>query len=432
MTELKRALGLSGLSFYGLGIIIGAGIYSVIGAAAGTAQEGLWLSFVLGGIVAFLTGLSYAELATTFPEAGAEYVYLRHALPRYPLSSFMIGFILSIAAASTAAAVSLAFAGYLQIFVQFPVWVLAMALLIAATILNIAGIQQASYVNILFTVVEIVGLIIVIGLGLQTSEFGNALQAPLHFGILAATAIIFFVYLGFEDIANLAEEAKDPNRDIPRSIFISLGITTTLYVLVGLAVVALLTPDELAASNSPLATAVESQAPGLVNWMGAIALFATANTVLTTLIVGSRMLLSMARRGDVPKFIERVLPKQQTPWVAAVMMLVLSSLFLPLGTVEAVASLSSFASLLAFTSVNLALIGLRYLEPELERPFRIPFEINGFPILPALGAVATLILATQFDAQVYFISVLIIGLGLALYFTKRYWNRGQENQDKEP
>jgi basic amino acid/polyamine antiporter, APA family len=427
MTKLKRALGLLGLSFYGIGIIIGAGIYSVVGAAAGQAEEGLWLSFVLAAGVAFLTGLSYAELATSFPEAGAEYIYIQEAVPRYPLGAFLIGFALLMAATTTAAAVSLAFAGYLQLFVQFPIWIIALALLIAATILNIVGIQQASYVNIVFTIIEIIGLLLVIGVGLPSVEFSTAFKPPLHPGILAATAIIFFVYLGFEEIANLAEEAKEPGRDLPRAIFISLGLTSILYVLVGFVVVALVSPAELASSDSPLATAIGAKTPALANWLGGIALFATANTVLTTLIVGSRLLFSMARRGDMPKFMAQVRLKQQTPWLAALVILVVSSLFLPLGRVEAVASLSSFASLLAFMAVNIALIILHYREPDRERPFRVPLAIAGFPILPALGAISTLLLATQFDMQVYLIGGIILVIGLGSYFGRRIWGNNSEH-----
>ncbi|MSS71855.1 MAG: amino acid permease [Candidatus Latescibacteria bacterium] len=125
MAELKRTLGLTALTFYGVGLIIGAGIYSVIGAAAGEAGEGLWLSFIVGAVAAFLTGLSYAELATTFPKAGAEYIYLCHALPRFRWISFTIGFVLVATGITIAVTVALAFAGYFTLFVKAPVALVA-------------------------------------------------------------------------------------------------------------------------------------------------------------------------------------------------------------------------------------------------------------------------------------------------------------------
>lgn len=431
MTKLKRALGISSLTFYGVGLIIGAGIYSVIGAAAGVAREGLWLSFVLGAVVAGLTGLSYAELATTFPKAGAEYIYARNVLPQQQWVSFAIGFVLVVAGSATAATVSLAFAGYLNLFVTVPVILMALVLIIAATVLNILGIEQASRVNVIFTLIEVLGLILVIGAGLTTGRLGEAVNQPLHSGILAGAAILFFVYLGFEEIANLAEEVKHPGRDIPRSIFLSLGITTVLYVLVGLTVVILVSPEELAGSESPLSTAAAALSPTLATGLGLIALFATSNTVLTTLIATSRMLFSMGRGGDMPSFLARILPRRQSPWLAAVVVMVAAGLFLPFGEVAAVASLSSFASLIAFVAVNLMLVILRFRDPERERPFRVPLSIGRLPLLPVLGIVAAVVLAVQFDRQVYLVGVVVLIIGIGLYFGRRFWTTASPNAPAE-
>jgi len=248
----------------------------------------------------------------------------------------------------------------------------------------------------------------------MTPGFGTAVGPPLHPGIFAGAAIIFFVYLGFEEIANLAEEAKQPARDIPRSIFLSLGITTLLYVLVGLCVVTLVTPDTLTGSESPLATAVNETSPTLANGLGIIALFATANTVLTTLIVGSRMLFSMARDGDMPPVFERLLPKRQTPWAAALVMLVAAGVFLPFGEIAVVASLSSFVSLVAFTAVNLILVVLRY---------RVPLSIGRLPILPLLGAISAAALVFQFERRVYLVGVGVVLIGIVVYFGWRFWSK---------
>src|SRR5688500_7391843 len=165
MTKLARRLGLPSLTFYGIGLIVGAGIYSVIGAAAGVAGEGLWLSFAIGSVIALLTGLSYAELATMHPEAGAEFVYLREAFPRHRWAAFAVGTVLTIAVAATASTVAVAFAGYLGMFVPVPLLAAAIGVLTVVMLINIAGIAPSSWINIVFTLIEIAGLLLVISLG---------------------------------------------------------------------------------------------------------------------------------------------------------------------------------------------------------------------------------------------------------------------------
>jgi amino acid transporter len=400
MPTLKRALGLPALTFFGIGQILGAGIYSVIGAAAGEAGEALWLSFVAAAAVAFLSGLAYAELATAFPEAGAEFVYIRAALPARPWAATGTGLVIVVAGVATAATVSLAFDGYLRAFVALPPGLSAAALLVGATALNLAGIRESTWANILFTLVEIGGLVLVSVVGMGVPAFGDALLARPDAGVFAGAALVFFAYLGFEDIANLAEESRRPKRDLPRAIFLSLTITTVLYVLVGLTVVALAPAEDLAASSSPMVTALGLGRPHAGRLLGAIALFATANTALITLIVTSRMLFGMARAGDLPAPLRR-LTRRESPWVAALAALGLAALLLPFGRVAFVGGLSSLGALTGFTVVNLAVILLRYRQPHRARPFTIPGRIGRLPILPLAGALAAAGLATQFSSDVY-------------------------------
>lgn len=400
MPVLRRALGLPALTFFGVGQILGAGIYSIIGAAAGEAGEALWLSFLVAALVAFLTGLSYAELATALPEAGAEFVYMREALPGRPWVSTAVGIVIIAAGVGTAATVAIAFAGYLRSFTPVPAAVGAAALLAAATALNVAGIRESTWANIVFTVVETAGLIMVIAFGAGDPHFGEALLVRPHPGVLAGAALVFFAYLGFEDIANLAEESARPERDVPRAIVLSLAVTTLLYILVGLAAVALIAPEELEASASPLATAVGPGRPVAARALGAVALFATANTALITLIVTSRMMFGMARAGDLPPALSR-LTRRGTPWPAAFVALAGSLLLLPFGRVAFVGGLASLAALAAFTAVNFSLILLRRRRPDLVRPFRVPGQVRGIPVLPILGMAAASGLAAQLPRDVY-------------------------------
>jgi amino acid transporter len=412
---LARTLRFPGLTFYGVGMIVGAGVYSVIGEAAGLAGEALWLSFLLAAVVASLTALSYAELATLYPRAGAEVVYVGKALPRLPLVPFVVGIVLSGAAAATAATVSLAFAGYLSHFVDLPKPVVAWGLIAAATALNVAGLKLSTGVNVAFTLIEVLGLVVFVVVGARHDAFGEAFAATPGAGLLPAAALLFFAYLGFEDIVNLAEEAQDPTRALPRAIFTALGVTTVLYVGVALAAVALTSPEELAASDSPLVDATRSHAPGVAHVLGGVALFATANTALIALVAGSRLLFGMARDGQLPRGLARVLPARRTPWGAALVLAAMAAALVPLGDVGAVASLSSFAALVAFASVNLALIVLRWREPGRKRPFRSPLAIGRFPVLAGVGLLAALFALTRFSPATW------IGGGGALAAAVLLW-----------
>ncbi|MBL8879282.1 MAG: APC family permease, partial [Phycisphaerales bacterium] len=321
MDKLKRTLTLPYLLFYGVGVIIGAGIYSIIGAAAGQAGRGVWVSLLLAAVPAALAALCYAELSSQFPRAGASYVYVREALPQWHWPGFMIGFIVVCTTAATAATVSIAFGGYLSVFLSWPYWLSASVLLVACTVVNLIGIRESAWVTAICTAIEVIGLVLIIGAGVASHNVTEGLFEFDHNGgqawdgIFAAAALSFFVFTGFEGLANLAEETKKPKRDLPLALLISLAFTTILYLLVAVAVTALLEPAQLARSDSPLASAATAADPRLGTALTWIALFSTANTVLITVVVGSRLLYGMANEGDMPGALARTLPRRRTPWV---------------------------------------------------------------------------------------------------------------------
>lgn len=403
---LQRSLGPLQLIFYGVGTIVGAGIYSVIGAAAGEAGHGLWLSFVLAAIAAGLTGLSYAELSAMLPRAGAEYQYLKQAFPAWRAIAVIAGTVIGLNAAATAATVSLAFSGYLSVFVELPAAVVAVGLLAACTALNIAGLRQSTWVTIAFVCIEVGGLLLLIGTGLAAGEPGEAIRLPQreHLdGVVAAAALAFFVYIGFEDIANLGDEAREPKRDLPRALLISIVLTTAIYLLVVWAALALVSPEQLAGSRSPLTLVAGTVKPWIGQTLAVAALFATASTALVTLISISRLLYGMARDGDLPSLLRRELPGRRTPWVAALVLFAAACALLPLGNVGDTARVSSLGILLVFTCVHAALIALRLRDPKRERPFRVPFAIGRVPVLPVIGGLYCIVLATNFPATAYLI-----------------------------
>jgi APA family basic amino acid/polyamine antiporter len=426
---LDRTLGLGGLTFYGLGIILGAGIYSVLGAAAVHAGPSLWMCFAISGLVALPTALAYAELATTYPRAGAEFTYLRRALPRWPGVGLVTGLLVALSGAATCGTVAIAFAGYLQSFVEVPGMMVAWALIAAAAGLNIIGVKESGWVNVAFTLLEAGGLVLFIVVGATTDGFGEAFMTAPSFGVLSGAALVFFSFLGFENIANLAEEAKQPERDLPRAILLSLAIAITLYILVALAAVALMPPEQLADTQAPLADAARQGSSTVAGALGGIALFATANTALVSMLVASRVVFGIAREGGIPKQLSAILPRRETPWLATLVVAAIAAALVPLGNVGVVASLSSFASLLAFAWVNVALIVLRYREPDAKRPFRIPGAIGKFPLLPAFGVAATFGIATQLERTA------LLGGGVTLVVLGVYavwWHRRDSRASRHP
>ena len=420
--QLKPVLGPVRLIFYSVGVIVGAGVYSVLGAAAGLAQYSLWISFLVGAGVALLTAISYAEMATSFPAAGAEYVYVRRAWPKADWLAFGVGAIVLIGGAATAATVAMAFGGYLRAFVDLPAPIAALLLLAGCTAFNIWGLRESSWVNILFTSIEVAGLLLVIVAAMKSDAQVPIAVAAVESSIMAAAALLFFVYLGFEEIANLAEEVRNPGRDIPIALFVSLAITTLLYVAVSFAVLSLAPPAELAASDAPLAAAVQKAWPGASNMLSAIALFATANTVLITVIATSRVAFSMARDKEISSVFARLLPVRQTPWLAAILTFTMAAVLVPIGSVKILAELSSFAALIAFFAVNVVLIVLRYRMPEHKRPFRVPWAIGQLPILPVLAIVSIAVLLIHFEWQIYAAGSIAL-VASALAFGLRKWSR---------
>lgn len=412
---LKRSLDLFGAAVYGVGIILGAGIYVLIGSAVGLAGNSVWLSFVIGAIISSFTGLSYAELSTMFPMAAAEYVYVKNAF-KSQLLAFLTGWLIIFSGMVSIATVSLGFSSYFSALFGTPKLLVAVVLVALLSVLNFVGIKQSSRVNILFTAIEIGGLLLVIILGL--GEFGgvNYFEVPSVSGVFAAAALVFFAYLGFEDIVNIAEETKNPSRNIPKALIIAIVVTTVFYVLVALSVVNLANWETLGVVDAPLAYAVStvlgSDGFTLLSY---VALFATANTVLIGLIVGSRMIYGMAKDSAFPRLLSRIHGKTRTPWVAVLCMMLLSVVFILLENIDLVANLTSLGVLVTFALVNLSVIWLRYKKPELNRPFKVPIKIGGFPVIPFLGLLSCLLMVTQFNIDLISVGAVVLVAGALFY-----------------
>ncbi len=408
---LKREVGLFQLVAYGVGNIIGAGIYVLVGAASGLSGNEVWLAFLVGAVVALFTGLSYAELSAMYPKAASEYVYLGRAYGSR-LLSFMTEWIMLITEIVAAATVSIGFALYFQSIYSFPVIPLAAMLLAAITFIVVLGIKQSLRVNTVLSIVAIIGLLVVIFAGVPKFGSINYTVAPMGIsGVFAAAILVFFAYIGFDNVANLSEETKNPERTIPKGLIIAVAITTVLYVLVGIAAVSLVPWQSLSKSNAPLALAASAAlGPGAFGVLTVAALLTTFNTVLVLLIVASRIIYGMAREGALPKVLGKIGKTSRAPYVASMVVLVVALAFLSLGGIGIVAKITSFGSLLTFALVNLALLHLRRVAPNLKRPFRAPVSIGWLSVTGLVGLVSCLVLLTRFDT-------LSVALGLVLPFS---------------
>lgn len=415
-SELKKKLGILGLSMYGVGLILGAGIYAIIGEAAGTAGPPLWLSFLIGAFISSFTGLTYAELATAIPKAAAEYSYFQRA-SQSSLGSFLVGWITIITASVATATVAISFSGYLKGFLNTRGIPVALLLMLVFSLVNYYGIEFSSKINLIFTLIEVLGLVLVIYLGIPHLGTVDYLEFPTGVsGVIKGAALIFFAYIGFEEIANLAEEASNPEKDIPRAFIFSIIITSILYVLVALSVVSLLNWRELGRSSSPLAeAAAQALGPDAFLIISVIALFATANTVLIFLIVCSRMIFGMARDGKMPRPLSRV-SKRGTPTLAIVTSFALAAFFSLLANLSLVAEITNLGTFITFASVNLSAIWLRIKMPELPRPFKTPFTLGKIPLIPLIGLLSSGFLITQLSLESIIYGSGIIIVGIMIYF----------------
>lgn len=351
-SQLQRRLGLPAATLTGLGVIIGSGIYVVIGVAAGQAGNAVWSSFLLAALGASLTASSYARLAKVRARNAPEYQYVNMAFGRRP--AFFAGWLILIAQVISASAVALGFAGYLNALLGVPEAAGAAGLLAFCMLILYMGIIESALATIIFTVIEVLGLVLIIVIAVP--DLGNVdyLETSRGLtGIFTAASLVFFAYIGFEGMANLAEEMANPERDLPKAIILSIGISTGVYMLVAISAVSVLGWEALSQSNAPLALVAEhafGDSTGLV--MSIISLVATANTALVLLLAGSRILHAMACARALPVAFCQVSRKRRTPLRAILAVGVVSLAMAMFRSVQQVAEFTNFVTLLAFVGVN--------------------------------------------------------------------------------
>jgi len=451
--RLRKDLSALDVTVFGVGVIVGTGIFVLTGQqAALNAGPAIVLSFLLAGVVCALAALCYAEFASTVPVAGSAYTFAYATLGEFV--AWVIGWDLCLELALGAAVVSRGWSAYLQELFDLPTWLAgdaaipdwgAIFIVVALTVLAVAGTKLSGRVTGVLVAIKVAVVLFVIGLGLlfvkaanyspfippaQPAEKTSGGEAPLlqilagvtpqhfgWFGIVAAASIVFFAYIGFDVVATTAEETKNPQRDMPRGIIGSLVICGVLYMAVA-AVVTGMTKYSNLNTGAPLAKAFDEVGRGWAANVISLGAVCGITTVILVLMLGqARVLFAMSRDGLLPTGLARVHPRFGTPWLISVVTgAVVAALagFVPLSELS---ELTSIGTLFAFVIVSAGIIVLRRTRPDLPRAFRVP----GVPWLPALSVLASIWLMLNLPVATWarFIVWMVIGLLIYLLYGAR-------------
>ena len=360
--DLTRKLGLPLVTFYGLGTILGAGIYVLVGQVAAIAGFYAPLAFITAAIISSFTALSYARLVSIYPKCAGEAIYVWKAFNNKSLS-VLIGWLIIITGTVSSATIAKGFVGYLGVFIQIPAWLAITLLTCSLGILAIWGIVQSMWISAVMTIIEIGGLLLVIFIAgdvlFEPPLPINAYFVPDSFssvfGVIAGAFLAFFAFIGFEDMVNVVEETKNSRFNLPAAIFLSIFISSTLYILIAMIAVSTLSIQQLTATEAPLTLILEGSGHLSRNVITLISIFAIVNGALIQIIKCSRVLYGMARENMAPTIFSNVSIKTKTPVQATLVIstIVLTfALCLPLITL---AKLTSFVVLIVFLMVNVSL-----------------------------------------------------------------------------
>ncbi|MGW3243624.1 amino acid permease [Streptomyces sp. NPDC001070] len=460
---LKKSLSALDLTVFGVGVIIGTGIFVLTGKVAKeNAGPAVALSFVVSGIVCALAALCYAEFASTVPVAGSAYTFSFATLGELP--AWIIGWDLVLELALGCAVVAVGWSGYVRSIMDNWGWhlpgvlsggeqsgfhfdLLAFLLVVVLTGILVAGMKLSARVTSVVVAIKVAVVLIVIIVGaffinghnyspflpsaVESTGEEAGLKAPLIqlvsgftpsqfgvMGIFTAAAVVFFAYIGFDIVATAAEETKNPQRDVPRGILGSLLICTVLYVAVSIVVTGMQKYTELSV-DAPLADAFK--AVGHPFWAGLIAFGAVVGltTVCMILLLGqSRVFFAMSRDGLLPRFFSRVHPTRGTPYRSTILLGGIVAIVAGFTTIEELAALVNIGTLFAFIVVAVGVVVLRHTRPDLPRAFRTPLV----PWVPAASVLATLWLMLNLPAETWLRFAIWMALGFVVYFGYGYWN----------
>ena len=448
--QLKRVLGPGLLLLFIVGDILGTGIYALTGQVAAEVGGAAWLPFLLAFAVATVTAFSYLELVTKYPQAAGAALYTHKAFGIH-FFTFIVCFVVMSSGITSASTASRAFAANLTVAFGMSedaliTMFIALAFIVLIMVVNLRGVSESVWLNVVLTLVELSGLLLVILIGLWAIAGGNAdwsqvvaFETPEDKNVLlavsTATSLAFFAMVGFEDSVNMAEETKDPSRIFPKMMLSGLGIAALIYVLVSITVVALVPIGDLVGSETPLVTAVEAAAPGfpINDLLPFISMFAVANTALINMMMASRLLYGMSRQNVLPPFLSKVAPKRRTPWAAILFTSALAAGLIIYVSLDAegsiVALLGGTTSLLlltVFAVVNVTVLVLRR-QPVDHKHFHTPV------VLPVVGAITCLYLVLPFTSGrpggQYWIAIVLLAIGILLWIAERIYTHSRRRRE---
>ena len=365
--RLVRSLTLTHAVLYGLGVTIGAGIYVLVGLAAGRSGMHAPLAFMGAALVMAFSAASFAELGTRMPVSASEAAYVQAAF-RLDWLSLGVGLLVVTTAIVSAATISVGSAGYVAVFLPVPApWIISVVVLAMGGVACLATVQSVTFAAIM-TLVEVGGLVLIIiaGLGHGTDVvtrlpeiWPSSGDSTAWIGIAGTALIAVFAFIGFEHLVNVAEEMKEPSRTLPRALFLTLGLTALVYALVVWIAVTAVPPQELARSSAPLALVFERLTGLPLVTLSAIAVVATLNGIIVHMIMIGRVIYGLADQGNLPKVLARLNSVTHTPLLATAIgvgAILVLALAVPLA---GLADLTARFTLIVFATINLALIRIK-------------------------------------------------------------------------
>ena len=387
---LRRRLNLTLLILYGLGTILGAGIYVLIGKVAGYAGMLTPLAFIIAAFLAGLTAFSYAELASRYPRSAGVALYVYEGFRNQTLARSIGLLIVAVGVTSTAALMN-GLLGYLAEFIDVPRELIIPILVVLLAMIVIWGIKESVFIAGVMTVLEVFGLLLIVwvardswsSLPVKFPEMVALRDVSAASGVLLGAFVAFYAFIGFEDMVNVAEEVKQPQKNLPRGVIFALLLTTTFYVIVAITSVLSVAPAILAHSDAPLALIYQQKTGASPVLISAISIISILNGAIIQMIMASRILYGMSRYKWLPGFLASVHPRTATPINASLIVagiVLLLSLLLPL---LSLAKLTSFFTLIIFSLVNLALWRIKTRDS-------VKAAINIPKIIPILGFVSCL------------------------------------------
>ena len=388
--KLKRSLNLPLLTLYGLGNILGAGIYVLIGKVSAQADIFTPVAFLVASILVATTAFTFSELSSRYPKSAGPALYLYKAFGIKQLS-VVIGLLIISTGVLSAATITTGFVGYFNVFFNLAEPLIVVPLLLILSLLAIWGIKQSASVAAFITVIEIIGLLIIIWAGREAipnfefrSYFNNLIDAPntLWLGIFSGAFLAFYAFIGFEDMVHVAEEVIEPKKNMPKAILLTLIISTLIYILVALVAVSSLPIYDLANSTAPLALIFKETTGLSPDVVAIIGMLAIINGALIQIIMASRVVFGMSSQGWIPPVFGKINAITQTPIQATILVtivILVLALYLPIVTL---AELTSLFILVIFSLMHLSLIRIKTTHQNTEA------NIKQYPIIiPIIGLV---------------------------------------------